>query len=349
MDKILSHNIFISYSTIYIDVSRSKDRHYRIIQYSKYLDMTEQKWFCPNLPAYKDYLFELGTLQPSSIKSRVAAVRSCYRELLHDPNTLEELSKALNGDKKKITNCIELMRKAADPHETKFSFDPTPRFYKPLPPHQASKLLNAPDLRTLRGLRDTAIFAMMMFAGLRETEVSLLTVEDLHLVDGEGEIGIHVPEGPASSERFVPLYSDFPIKPILEAWLSRVGIQEGPVIRGFFRNERSIRDTPLTVQAIEDIFRLYPVKDCKSSVQIKPFDLRVFYARMLFALGYGMDVISQNLGVQTQTAVNYVGVPLIDAEKPPAFDVTKLQDISNTFIGHSLVEGSWNELKPRTV
>jgi hypothetical protein len=145
MDKILSHNIFISYSTIYIDVSRSKDRHYRIIQYSKYLDMTEQKWFCPNLPAYKDYLFELGTLQPSSIKSRVAAVRSCYRELLHDPNTLEELSKALNGDKKKITNCIM---------KQNFLLTPLHVFISPYPP---IKLVSCSMLLTSAPFGDCAI------------------------------------------------------------------------------------------------------------------------------------------------------------------------------------------------
>ena len=230
------------------------------------------------------------------------------------------------------------MKQAADPRETKFCFEPKTRTTTPLSSDQVNELLNAPDISTARGIRNVAIIATIAYTGLRETEVGQLQVDNLCLTGGEGETGINVPEGPASTKRFVPFYTDFPLQKILEAWLTKTGINEGPVFRGFFRNERRLRDNPITLQAIEDIFRLYPIND-DQPIHVKPFDLRVFYARMLYALDFSLDVISQNLGIQTQTAANYIGIPSKDTEMIPAFDITKLQGISNTFVGNSLVEG----------
>src|ERR1041385_8919480 len=49
---------------------------------------------------------------------------------------------------------------------------------------QAQSLLNAPDVGTLRGLRDRAIIAVLLGCGLRRSEVSALTLSHIQQRDG---------------------------------------------------------------------------------------------------------------------------------------------------------------------
>lgn len=281
-------------------------------------------WYDADIRGFQTYLFESGRIQPATINSIIAAIRSRYTELLISPDTKHELAMIFGNDQTAINACLDKMRKASDPNETKFSYAASTRHYSVLSPSQISQLLNTPNTNSLRGLRDTAVLATMAYMGLRESETSLLTVGHLHLTGRAGEMGIQVPHGAASTERFVPFYEGFPVQQILDAWLKRSGIHEGPIFRGFYRNERRMRETAITIQAIEDICRLYPIQDGEQSVHVKPSDLRVFYARMLYALDHGLDVIAHNLGVQIQTVVNYIGTPSNSTEQIPLFDVSKL-------------------------
>jgi len=47
-------------------------------------------------------------------------------------------------------------------------------------------LLSAPDIAALRGLRDRAIFAVLLGCALRRSEVAALTVAHLQQRDGRG-------------------------------------------------------------------------------------------------------------------------------------------------------------------
>ncbi len=304
---------------------RYKDQLSRYAHYLRWLDATGQVWFIPDLTAFLDYVIGLRTFQSNTIKALIATIRSRYKQILNDSVMLEKLRIALYGNNYDFNQCIELMKIAADPRNTKFSVKANTRAYRYLTISQANQFLNVPDTYSLRGLRDRAIICSLMFMDLRETELRLLTVEDLHLTsDGAGELGIHVPQGAASIERFVPIYKGFPVKHCLETWLNKAGIKEGPVFRGFFRNERKMRDTPITIQAIEDIFRLYPIEDGEEYLEIKPIDLRIFYARMLFTMDFSIDVIAANLGVQTQTAANYIGTPMKSDKFIAAFELSQL-------------------------
>ena len=49
---------------------------------------------------------------------------------------------------------------------------------------QAQSLLNAPDVRTLRGLRHRAILAILLGCGLRRSEIAALTVAHIQQRDG---------------------------------------------------------------------------------------------------------------------------------------------------------------------
>ncbi|MFM0032982.1 tyrosine-type recombinase/integrase [Paraburkholderia madseniana] len=75
--------------------------------------------------------------------------------------------------------------------------------------HQVRALLDAPDPATLKGQRDRAMLAVLLYHGLRREELCLLKVSDiygrrgvLHLrVHGKGGRTRYVPLHPASAER----------------------------------------------------------------------------------------------------------------------------------------------------
>ncbi|KGX07627.1 hypothetical protein Y036_2887 [Burkholderia pseudomallei] len=75
--------------------------------------------------------------------------------------------------------------------------------------HQARALLDAPDQNTLKGKRDRALLAVLLYHGLRREELCLLNVRDIHdrrgvphlRVHGKGSKLRHVPLHPASAER----------------------------------------------------------------------------------------------------------------------------------------------------
>lgn len=69
--------------------------------------------------------------------------------------------------------------------------------------HQARSLLNAPDMTTLRGLRDSAILSTLLYHGLRRAELCRLTVSDVQQRRGVAHLRIH---GKGGKMRFVPLH-----------------------------------------------------------------------------------------------------------------------------------------------
>ena len=75
--------------------------------------------------------------------------------------------------------------------------------------HQARALLDAPDPGTLKGKRDRAMLAVLLYHGLRREELCLLKVRDIHDRRGVPHLRIHgkgnklrqVPLHPASADR----------------------------------------------------------------------------------------------------------------------------------------------------
>ncbi|WP_062378644.1 tyrosine-type recombinase/integrase [Pseudomonas abietaniphila] len=69
--------------------------------------------------------------------------------------------------------------------------------------HQAKALLEAPDPDTLKGQRDRAILAVLLYHGLRREEAALLKVADILERRGIKHLRIH---GKGGKLRFVPLH-----------------------------------------------------------------------------------------------------------------------------------------------
>jgi site-specific recombinase XerD len=69
--------------------------------------------------------------------------------------------------------------------------------------HQARALLDAPDPVTLKGKRDRALLAVLLYHGLRREELCLLKVRDIH--DGRGVLHLRI-HGKGNKLRYVPLH-----------------------------------------------------------------------------------------------------------------------------------------------
>jgi site-specific recombinase XerD len=69
--------------------------------------------------------------------------------------------------------------------------------------HQARALLDAPDPQTLKGKRDRAMIAVLLYHGLRREELCLLKIKDIHDRRGVAHLRIH---GKGSKLRYVPLH-----------------------------------------------------------------------------------------------------------------------------------------------
>ena len=68
---------------------------------------------------------------------------------------------------------------------------------------QARALLDAPDPETLKGKRDRAMIAVLLYQGLRREELCLLKVRDIHDRRGVPHLRIH---GKGQKIRFLPLH-----------------------------------------------------------------------------------------------------------------------------------------------
>jgi site-specific recombinase XerD len=69
--------------------------------------------------------------------------------------------------------------------------------------HQAKALLEAPDANTLKGLRDRALLAVLLYHGLRREEAAQLKVSDIQERRGIKHLQIH---GKGGKLRYLPLH-----------------------------------------------------------------------------------------------------------------------------------------------
>ena len=92
---------------------------------------------------------------------------------------------------------------------------------------QAQALLSAPDISTVRGLRDRAILAVLLGCGLRRSEVAALTFAHVQQRDGRWCIVDLV--GKHGRVRTAPMPAW--VKVAIDAWTSPAGVTAGHVFR----------------------------------------------------------------------------------------------------------------------
>lgn len=281
----------------------------------------------------------LQPLKPTAAASHLSTIRKALRDVADDNGYRSYLysvapDDASAADKAAFVNeVIEQLRNNVKPGKGKVKVikkqDREDDEHLRLKPPQADRLLAAPGLDTLLGIRDTAIIALMLCTGLREAEVCQLTRADLRRTYG-GELTLMIREGKGAKQRMVPYGELSWCLAYVDKWIALAGIDDGPLFRGFYKGGKKLRPGGLTVDAIQDILSRYPIAIGDDVRTVKPHDLRRTYARVMYDAGMDLVAIQQNLGhADLKTTLGYIGT--LDASarrarsafKPPHMDKLK--------------------------
>ncbi len=281
-------------------------------------------WHDLDLKAYRDHLSAYRGFAPATVSAHLSAVRTRYRGLMTDNTLRAQWLTALGDDLRRLGQDDSPANRRAllDEYYTRLAnaLDPSVAPVKQitvqdeadsahvrLTQAQAEALMHAPGTDTLPALRDTCVISLLLCTGLREAELCALLVGDLRQTLG-GKIALHVREGKGAKERSIP-YGDLAwVLTVVDRWLSRAGIRTGAVVRSFWKGNEKIRGD-LSVRAVEDIVKRYPVSDERGElITARPHDLRRTYARRQYETGLDLLSISQNLGhADTKTTLLYIG------------------------------------------
>ena len=166
---------------------------------------------------------------------------------------------------------------------------------------QAQALLSAPDIETVKGLRDRAILAVLLGCGLRRSEVAALTFEHVQQRDGRWCIIDLV--GKHHRVRTVPMPTW--TKVAIDAWATKVGVTERHVFRPVNRGDRVVGDA-ISEKIIWQLLRPYAA--AVGVAGIAPHDLRRTTAKLCRAAGGELEQIQLLLGHSSvQTTERYLG------------------------------------------
>jgi len=167
---------------------------------------------------------------------------------------------------------------------------------------EAQVWINAPDLKTLKGVRDRAILSILIGCGLRRAEAAILSV--FHIQQREGRWAIVDIVGKRDKMRTVPMPSW--AKSAIDAWTFSARINEGFIFRRVNKGDNLMGES-ITPQAIRDIVVSYAGK--LENQGIAPHDLRRTFAKLAHKGGSPIDQIQLSLGHDSiQTTEKYLGV-----------------------------------------
>lgn len=165
----------------------------------------------------------------------------------------------------------------------------------------AQTLINSPDITKLKGLRDRALLAVMLGAGLRRSEVAALAFEHIQQRDGRWVIVDLVGKG--NRVRSVPMPSW--AKAAVDAWTGSAAIINGHIFRSIHKGGY-INGESMTPQAIHDAVKTYLAR---MGIKAAPHDLRRTYAKLARKGGSSLEQIQLSLGhASIVTTERYLGI-----------------------------------------
>ncbi len=166
---------------------------------------------------------------------------------------------------------------------------------------QAQALVSAPDVTTLKGLRDRAILATLLGCGLRRSEVAALTFAHIQQRDGRWCIVDLV--GKHGRVRTVPMPAW--VKVAIDSWTGPTGLIDGYVFRCVNRGD-DVHGDRMSAKVVWQMLVAYA--SATGVPGIAPHDLRRTCAKLCRASGGELEQIQMLLGhASVQTTERYLG------------------------------------------
>jgi len=193
-----------------------------------------------------------------------------------------------------------------------------------LTPPQVATLVLTPGVDTLKGLRDTAMMALMLCTGVRAAELLALNVDDLQVMFGS-TLALRVKSGKGAKQRLIPYGAQDWGLTLTQQWLDRAGIASGAVFVGMRKGDnfyltKEGKHIRLSERSLEYTLQSYPISVEGELCTVTPHDLRRTYARQLYLTGTDLTAIQQNMGHSGQDiTLGYIGT--LDARQREPGDV----------------------------
>jgi integrase len=166
---------------------------------------------------------------------------------------------------------------------------------------QAQTLLAAPDLKTLKGLRDSAILAVLLGAGLRRSELADLNVSHVQQRHGRWLLADLVGKHGRIRSIPIPAWANAS----LVRWQEAAGIEVGPLFRRVTRYG-TVAPWRISPQAVFAIMKLYATA---IGVDVGPHDARRTFAKLAHLGHAPLEQIQLSLGhASIVTTEIYLGV-----------------------------------------
>ncbi len=166
---------------------------------------------------------------------------------------------------------------------------------------QAQALLSAPDIATMKGLRDRAMLAVLLGCGLRRSEVAALTFTHVQQRDGRWCIVDLV--GKHGRVRTIPMPTW--VKVAIDGWTSGSGLADGRVFRPVNRGDK-VQGEAMSEKVVWQMLRQYATD--AGVPGIAPHDCRRSCAKLCRAAGGELEQIQLLLGhASVQTTERYLG------------------------------------------
>jgi site-specific recombinase XerD len=174
---------------------------------------------------------------------------------------------------------------------------------------QTKKLLAAPDISTIKGIRDRTILALLVACGLRRSELVSLRCDSFE--QWHGRWLLRELAGRNGRVRTVPVPTW--VKDAIDEWLTAAQLTGGALFVRVVHGKPTA--SPLTPQTILDIVRFY---GRELGMDISPEDLRRTCARLCRSGGGELEQIQLLLGhARIQITEEYLGKANQDLRRAP--------------------------------
>jgi len=166
---------------------------------------------------------------------------------------------------------------------------------------QAGQLLALPDPATLKGLRDSAVLALLLGAGLRRSELARLNLEHIQLREGRCLIVDLAGKGGRIRSVPIPPWANVAVF----RWQEAAGITEGAIFRSVTRHGH-VTSRRFSAQAVLAIVKTYANT---LQLSVSPHDLRRTFARLAHIGQSPIEQIQLSLGhASLVTTELYLGI-----------------------------------------